>query len=37
MKDRLTVVDIGNYCLLAEKYKAQIEQVGIKNNTENTQ
>lgn len=34
MNDKLTVVDIGNFCLLKEKYKAKIEEAGMKNNTE---
>ena len=30
MEDRLTVVDIANFCLLVEKYKTHIEETGIK-------
>lgn len=37
MKNGLTVVDIGNFCLLAEKYKPLIEEAGINNNTENNE
>lgn len=35
MGDELTVVDIGNFCLLAEKYKTQIEEAGVNNDSEN--
>ena len=35
MGDGLTVVDIGNFCLLAEKYKTHIEEAGVNNDSEN--
>lgn len=34
MGDELSVVGIGSYCLLAEKYKNQIQQAGIENNND---
>lgn len=37
MKGELTVVDIGNFCLLAEKYKVQIKEAGIADVTENSE
>lgn len=37
MEDGLTVVDIANFCLLADKYKIQIEEAGIKNDTKNNE
>lgn len=35
MVDGLTIVDIGNFCLLAEKYKKQIKKAGVNNDSEN--
>lgn len=35
MGDGLSVVDIGNFCLLAEKYKTQIEEADVNNDSEN--
>lgn len=35
MREELTVVDIGNFCLLSEKYKKQIEEAGINNSSNN--
>lgn len=35
MKDELTPVDIGNYCLLVEKYKSYLIDSGAEYNYEN--
>ena len=35
MKNELTPVDIGNYCLLAEKYKNYLIESGTEYNYEN--
>lgn len=35
MGDGLSVVDIGSYCLLVEKYKEHLEQEGVNNNSKN--
>ena len=35
MGDGLRVVDIGKFCLLSEKYKTQIEEAGVNNDSEN--
>lgn len=35
MGDGLSITDIGKFCLLAEKYKTQIEEAGINNNSDN--